>query len=340
MRRDTHCELGRIYIKTYSELYKHIYSSLKRVKKTRKTSYKTLLKKKIHYSYEIMISELGALYRAVKTINTCGEFHRELFKVYTSEDIESYISLAKRRIHQARVVYREIMREIESQEEQHIRLINSAFRKGLGRLLSIYKRTNSRIKQVKEYLKEASKIPDIRGDYVIVLAGLPQVGKSTLLSKLTTAKPEIGVYPFTTKTIIAGHCDLGLTGRVVILDLPGILDSPIEEKNIIEHRAILAIKHLADHAFYIFASHPGFYYTLDEQVNVYNTVTRLLSGKKITVLLNKVDLLSSEEVNKLIEEIKARIGVEPIPISAQAGLNIDRVLEVITESFKEKTQYH
>lgn len=340
MKRNNYCELGRIYIKTYNELYEYIYNSLERIKKTKETSLKTLLKKKIHYSYEIIISELRTLYNALKTINNCGEFYKELFKVYTGENIESYISLARKRLRQARIVYIEIMRELDSLAEQHSKSLTTAFRKGLGRLLSIYKRTNNKIRQVKEYLKEASKTPDIRGDYVIVLAGLPQVGKSTLLSKLTTAKPEIGIYPFTTKTIIAGHIDLGYIGRIVLLDLPGILDSPLEEKNIIEYRAILAIKHLADHALYIFASYPGFYYTIDEQVNVYNTVTKLLPGKKITILLNKVDLLNSDELCRLIEEIKARTGVEPIPISAQTGFNVDKVKEIIAKSFKEKIQYH
>jgi nucleolar GTP-binding protein len=57
----------------------------------------------------------------------------------------------------------------------------------------------------------------------VVIAGFPNVGKSSLVARLSTANPKVAEYPFTTLAIEVGHADLGFD-RLQILDTPGVLD--------------------------------------------------------------------------------------------------------------------
>jgi len=283
------------------------------------------------------MGELIGIQRTLVEIEKSGEFFKELFKAYMGTSVEEFLSLTKRRVKQARAIYQSVVREFNELSESDPRSAE-VFKVGAGRLLSLYKRINRKLLLFNDYIREISKMPDIRGEYVIVIAGLPQVGKSTLLSKLTSAKPVIGTYPFTTKKLIAGHINVEPFGKIVLVDSPGILDTPIEEKNLIEYKAILAIKFLADHVLYLFTMYNGFYYSLMEQVNVYNYVKRIVGNKPITVVLSKVDLMNEEQMQLLISEVEKYTGIKPIPVSALTGFNLNELGGILVKHFMEKVQ--
>ncbi|MEM1638514.1 MAG: GTPase [Desulfurococcaceae archaeon] len=338
MKSTTASSISRYYVKNYEELYEYINENLKKIKARNGELFGDLMKRKLTYTYQVLTRELQQVHQVLREICSQGDFFKELFKAYTGENIEYFALDIRKRIKQSRLIYSEIIEEYFRIGYNNREAVK-AFKRGIGRLLSIYKRINKKIIPLKEYLKEVSKMPDIRGDYVVVFAGLPQVGKSTILSKLTSAKPEIGTYPFTTKTLIAGHLIVEPYGRIVLLDSPGILDSPIEEKNIIEYKAILAIKYLADHVLYVFAVYPSFYYTLNEQLNVYYSVRKLVGGKPVTLLINKVDLVDKALLEETMVEIEKHTGVKPIPISALTGYNLNIVRDILIKEFMGKNQY-
>ena len=85
----------------------------------------------------------------------------------------------------------------------------------------------------------------------IVIAGFPNVGKSTLLNQISGADPQIANYPFTTKGIQIGHVERHWKS-IQIIDTPGLLDRPVLEMNDIELNAIVALEHLADAILFIF----------------------------------------------------------------------------------------
>ena len=59
----------------------------------------------------------------------------------------------------------------------------------------------------------------------VVVAGFPNVGKSSLVARLSSAKPEVAPYAFTTRAIVVGHTDLGFD-RLQVVDTPGVLGRP------------------------------------------------------------------------------------------------------------------
>jgi len=89
-------------------------------------------------------------------------------------------------------------------------------------------------------------LPDIRPDEpAIVIAGYPNVGKSSFVNRVTRASNQIAEYPFTTKGVQIGHFERDHV-RYQIVDTPGLLDRPEDERNDIERQAVSALEHLAD----------------------------------------------------------------------------------------------
>ncbi len=188
-----------------------------------------------------------------------------------------------------------------------------------------YGRTVSVLKQVKKnlaYLEQARKImkdyPSIKtGIPTIVIAGYPNVGKSTLLRALTSAKPEVASYPFTTKKIMLGYAGK----KLQFIDTPGLLDRPVEKRNKIEKQAILALKHLAEKIIFMLDPSETCGYTIKDQIKLMNEMKKMFKIETI-VVLNKIDLASEEQMNK-VSKIKA------IPISAEKGEGLKELREKI-----------
>jgi nucleolar GTP-binding protein len=67
----------------------------------------------------------------------------------------------------------------------------------------------------------------------LLVTGYPNVGKSSFMNKVTRANVEVQPYAFTTKSLYVGHMDYRYL-RWQVIDTPGILDHPLEQRNIIE----------------------------------------------------------------------------------------------------------
>merc|ERR1712151_8582 len=77
----------------------------------------------------------------------------------------------------------------------------------------------------------------------LILTGYPNVGKSSFMNIVTNANVDVQPYAFTTKSLFVGHLDYNYV-RWQVIDTPGILDHPLEDRNTIEMMAITALAHL------------------------------------------------------------------------------------------------
>lgn len=128
--------------------------------------------------------------------------------------------------------------------------IDSVLKSSYGRVSSIINQIDPQLRYLNEARNLLRKIPTFSESPTLVVAGYPNVGKSSLVAKISTVKPEVATYPFTTKEIFVGIRSLN-GEKIQIIDTPGLLDRPFHQRNNIEKRAILCLKHLADCILFI-----------------------------------------------------------------------------------------
>ncbi|MBC7114275.1 MAG: nucleolar GTP-binding protein [Archaeoglobi archaeon] len=137
----------------------------------------------------------------------------------------------------------------------------------------------------RELLRKMIVIEDLPS---IIVAGYPNVGKSSLVSRMSSAKPEIASYPFTTKEISIGHFwKDGM--KYQIFDLPGILDRDESEMNEIERRALAALKHLEGVILFIVDPTESCGFSLEEQMRLYEKLKQRFP--RIVLAYSKRDIM-------------------------------------------------
>lgn len=159
-----------------------------------------------------------------------------------------------------------------------------------GRIASILKQVDRDLKALNAARDEIRRLPIIDTTVpTIVVAGFPNVGKSSLIREVSTAEPEVANYPFTTRGVAVGHFEVKRE-RYQIVDTPGLLDRDLEERNAIELQAVLALKHLG-HAI-VFMLDPSEYcgFPIADQEKLLASTRKLFPDTPILVAENKVDL--------------------------------------------------
>ncbi|MHC4181171.1 MAG: GTPase ObgE [Planctomycetota bacterium] len=159
------------------------------------------------------------------------------------------------------------------------------------------------------------------------LVGLPNAGKSTLLSKTSKARPKIAAYPFTTLEPQLGIVELSGYRRFVMADLPGLIEGAhrgeglgdtflrhIERTRVILHLIDVCAADVCDpaHAYRIIRHELGGY-------------SQTLAEKPELVVLNKLDLLPDGTEPRA--ELETQLGAEVLTISAATGMNLSMLGE-------------
>jgi len=171
-------------------------------------------------------------------------------------------------------------------------------------------------------LVELSLIADVG------LVGKPNAGKSTLLSVLTSARPRIGAYPFTTKIPNIGVCPL-YESELILADIPGIIEGASKGVGL----GLKFLKHVNRTAVILFLidlheEDPRQSYTmLESELESYSAS---LSEKTRLVVGTKMDLAGSAEK---LRQLRGALGAERcLGISAVSGYGLDELKRALAES--------
>lgn len=165
----------------------------------------------------------------------------------------------------------------------------------------------------------------------IGLIGLPNSGKSTLLSRISNARPKIANYPFTTLEPNLGVAKFH-EHNIVAADIPGLIEGASRGKGLgdkfLRHiERTHALVHVLD------------INSLD-LVKDYNDIrhelaawSKTLAEKPEIIVLNKIDTLEKKEAQKLAKEFAKKIGQEVLTISAVSGEGVDELLSKIVKIY-------
>ena len=204
---------------------------------------------------------------------------------------------------------------------RNIEGFHQARRHAYGRFSSILDQVSPQIMWLGEARDTLRHLPSLDpGEPCIVVAGAPNVGKSALITALSSGEPEVASYPFTTKQLHLGHFEHRRRAYQMV-DTPGLLDRPMSERNRIELQAIAALEHIGDVLLFLVDLSEGATTPLDEQKHLLEEASHLMSERPLIVVHSKADLIGS-----LAEEVET-------PISAQTGQGLEelraRLIEVI-----------
>lgn len=200
-----------------------------------------------------------------------------------------------------------------------------------GRISSITSDVDKNLRFLNDARNKLRKLPDVGIEPTIVIAGYPNVGKSSFVSRVSSASPEIASYPFTTKGLTVGHFEINGV-RYQVVDTPGLLDRPLGQRNEIEMQAISTLRHLGDVLLFIIDPSGTCGYEPDEQMRLLDEVREhvdiplLVAANKIDLLAaaNKVELLASD--NKINNSDKMSGSVFDAFMSTLTGEGVDDVM--------------
>ncbi|MCG2868289.1 MAG: 50S ribosome-binding GTPase [Candidatus Nanopusillus sp.] len=254
---------------------------------------------KLQTIYQYIDDKLEKIYNDI--ILPENKFYKELYKLLFT-DIN--IKKLKERIKYIRKIIRQVYLKYNNDIKltKDKKLIEKYRREFYGRISSILRRNWIIFKYYNIYLNRRRKIPNIKNLPTVVISGLPNVGKSTLLKNLTGSNVKIEPYPFTTKDLMIGYIKTPYFD-IQVIDTPGILDRPIEEMNEIEKKSILALNYLANLIIYIFDLTETCGYSIEEQENLLNNIKKIFN-KEIILYFSKKDLFTEREEKILNEFIK------------------------------------
>jgi nucleolar GTP-binding protein len=241
-----------------------------------------------------LAAQLNKYVRAFPSIDRLHPFERELIDVVVGVDKLRHslgaIDWARKTMDGIKREERDAIKRSSGADEVNKRL-NAVF----GRVSSVMDKVAGDLEFLRSARHKLKVMPDIRPDEpVVVIAGAPNVGKSLLVRCISSGKPEIASYPFTTKSVSLGHMTLNRR-RVQVMDTPGLLDRPLEERNPIELQAVAALTNLEGVFVFVFDVSESCGYSLASQKNLLNELRKSFPGTGFIVVSNKSDLRTSPE---------------------------------------------
>lgn len=236
-----------------------------------------------------MYEDLTRIEKNFPNLNEVDKLYEELIeiKIGTRKLKENIgrMNWTKNKIVQLHKDYKNRIRAAKEGNMERIR------REYYGRTSSLIKKIGKELRFLEESRKKIKKLPKIKtGIRTVCITGFPNVGKSTLLKKLTGADVEIMPYAFTTKDIMMGYAGKELQ----VIDTPGTLNRA-EKMNDIERIAYAAMKHLGEVIIYVFDLTEGCGYALKEQAELMERLEKEIK-KEIVIYISKRDLLEREKV--------------------------------------------
>lgn len=142
------------------------------------------------------------------------------------------------------------------------------------------------------------------------LVGYPNVGKSTLISTISNAKPQVANYEFTTLTPKLGVVEVGDYNSFVAADIPGIIDGAAEGRGL----GIEFLKHIERTKTLLYMIDMANYREMLDQYKVLQEeVAKFspeLASRKFAIALTKIDAIPADELNDKIEGFIKAIGLE------------------------------
>ncbi len=188
--------------------------------------------------------------------------------------------------------------------------IRNSMRRFYGRASSVIHEVDEDLALLAAARVMLRESPHLEADKpTVVVVGYPNVGKSSVVTELSSASPKVAPYPFTTLRVSLGHAEIGPTLHTQVMDTPGLVMRPDRssetrsglppglEYNAVEREAVTAVEATRGIVLFVLDPSGTCGWTLEEQTRLYERLQELYPTRKFVVAENKVDLLRTDSPN-------------------------------------------
>lgn len=252
--------------------------------------------RKVKFTRDTFDEKLGDILQDFPRIEDIHPFYGDLLNVLYDKD---HYKLALGQINTARHMIDNVARDYVKllKYGDSLYRCKQLKRAALGRMATIMKRQKDTLLYLEQVRQHLSRLPSIDPNTrTLLLCGYPNVGKSSFMNKLTRANVEVQPYAFTTKSLFVGHMDYKYL-RWQVIDTPGILDHPLEERNTIEMQSITAMAHIRACVLFFLDLSESCGYTIKQQVSLFESLRPLFSNKPLLLICNKIDLMRPDQLS-------------------------------------------
>jgi nucleolar GTP-binding protein len=174
-------------------------------------------------------------------------------------------------------------------------------KKYLGKVNSLFSKSKKAFKVLDDARLFMNQLPTFEDLYTVTIAGYPNVGKSTLMKKVTGSNVEIQNYPFTTKGLMFSYLYYKEQKAIQVIDTPGLLGR--EKNNGIEERAEIVLRDYCQSMVFVFDFTESCGFKVEQQMALFKKVT--VEDKPVILYLSKTDIYNEEDEERKMEALKS-----------------------------------
>lgn len=284
--------LSKTQRKTPTEIHKNF--KISRIRK--------FYMRKVKFMQEAVNEKLTAIVDGFPKLNDIHPFYADLMNILYDKD---HYKLALGHINKGKSI-------VDNIANDYVRLMKYADtlyrakelkKAALGRICTMLKKLKSSLSYLEEVRKHMSRLPQIDpNSRTLIITGYPNVGKSSFMNNVTHANVDVQPYAFTTQSLYVGHTDYKYA-RWQVIDTPGVLDHPLDERNTIEMQSITALAHLNACILYFIDISETCGYTIEQQISLFKNIKPLFQHKPLVIVLTKIDLIKYVDLQKSTKDL-------------------------------------
>ena len=255
---------------------------------------------------EVIVPRLKKILESFPDSNVMSEFYLQLMDLTLEyPQYKKSLGAVNWAIGKIRGVHKEyVSKIIKCKERDVIKALSKQF---YGRLASILKQIDINLHYLESCRKAMRSYPDVKDMFTVCIYGFPNVGKTTLLNKLTGTKAKVASYAFTTTGVNAGYFKVK-DQKIQVLDVPGTL-ARAEKRNDVELIAELVLKQAANIVIYVFDLSEYCGFSVKNQEQLFKNIGK----KNVLIYLSKIDLVKADVLKEFkhkhysLEDIQEKI---------------------------------
>ena len=254
--------------------------------------------KKIKNFAGSLADDIDRITKVFPDLSKIGRFYLELLEIYVG------LGKLKKALAGLRGSRRVILRLLgkycrDLTKAKNVSQIEKMRKEFIGRVSSVIKKNKNDFAFLDDARKKIRGFPSLKTNiFTVCIFGFPNVGKSTLVKKMSDANVKVESYAFTTKRLLIGYIEK----KVQLVDTPGTLDR-LDKMNDVEKQAYLALKYLADAVVVVLDVTESCGFDLKSQRKLLDKVSKM--GKEVVVYISKTDMVADQHnVINLDESLK------------------------------------